>query len=187
LAIARQDNQPAMMVSTKEDREALRMICAQSKHLGTMLDADNAGFDTDFRLLYLHPEFISAGKFAWDIMRVTQGGHGQSDKRPMSRLVFDNIYQLGNRFPLLANQHFMVRALVDLLRYEGVTPLFVDLVPRSPNPDEPAFDAASYMTTFDNVLHLSLDHNGQGEPQPMIRALKATGMEAIQKPIPLHY
>lgn len=187
LAIARQDNQPAMMVSTKEDREALRMICAQSEHLSAILNSDKAAFNQDFRLLYLHPEFISAGKFAWDIMRVTQGGHGQSDERPMARLVFDNIYQLGNRFPLLANQHFMVRALLDLLRYEGVTPLFVDMVPRSTNPDEPAFDPSPYMTTFDNVLHLSLDHSKPGEPQPIIRALKATGMESIQNPIPLRY
>jgi hypothetical protein len=43
------------------------------------------------------------------------------------------------------------------------------------------------MTTFDNVLHLSLDHSKPGEPQPIIRALKATGMESIQNPIPLRY
>lgn len=189
LAIARQEDQPALMVSTKEDREALRRICSGSQALRPILDPDGTGFHKDFRLLYLHPEFISAGKFAWDIMRVAQGGHGQSSDGPMSRLVFDNIYQLGNRFPLLANQHFMVRALLDLLRYQGVTPLFVDIVPRSPGPGQgqQGFDAAPYMTTFDNVLHLSLDETEEGEARPIIRALKATGMESLQNPIPLRY
>lgn len=187
LAIAQEQNEPALMVSTKEDREALRMICTESEALQPILDSQTKNFNQDFRLLYLHPEFISAGKFAWDIMRIAQGGHGQSDEAPMSRLVFDNIYQLGNRFPLLANQHFMVRALLDLLRYEGVTPLFVDIVPRSQTPGGMAFDAAPYMMTFDNVLHLSLDDSEKGEARPMIRALKATGRESIQNAIPLRY
>jgi len=49
------------------------------------------------------------------------------------------------------------------------------------------FDAAPYMTTFDNVLHLSLDETEDGEARPVIRALKATGMESLQNPIPLRY
>ncbi len=105
----------------------------------------------------------------------------------MSRLVFDNIFELGSRFPLLVNQHFMVRALLDLLRYAGITPMFIDLVPRSATPGQPAFDAAPYMTSFDNVLHLSLNDSEPGEPKPVIRALKATGMESLQNPIPLRY
>ena len=187
LTVARQENQPALMVSTKEDRDALRRICSESDQLSPLLNPDDANFDKDFRLLYLHPEFISAGKFAWDIMRVAQGGHGQPDGTPTSRLVFDNIYQLSNRFPLLVNQHFMVRAMLDLLRYEGVTPLFVDIIPPSSEPGQVSFDVAPYMTTFDNVLHLRLHETEDGKRQPVIQALKATGMESPQDPIPLSY
>lgn len=186
LAAARREDQPALMVSTKEDREALRRVCAEEKALAPILATDRDGFHPDFRLLYLHPEFISTGKFVWDIMRVARGGHGQATPH-MSRMVFDNIFALEDRFPLLTDHKFMVRALLDLLRYEAVTPLFIDLVPRNPEPGKLGFDAAPYMTTFDNVLHLSLDNAVEGEPRPVIRALKATGMESLQNPIMLNY
>ncbi len=148
------------MVSTKEDREALRSICGGHEQLRACL-RDDEQFHTTFRLLYLHPEFISAGKFAWDIMRVARGGHGHEGQAPLSRMVFDNIHRLQNRFPLLENNEFMVRALLDLLRYEAVTPFFVDLVPTGAGQGNATFDPAPYLTTFDNVLHLYLVSDGE--------------------------
>lgn len=183
LGAARREGQKTLMVSTKEDREALRRICASEDALAPCLKGD--GFDPLFRVLYLHPEFISAGKFAWDIMRVARGGHGHTG--PLSRMVFDNIYQLRNRFPLLDNARFMVRAILDLLRYEGVTPLFVDLVPSGAGLGRVPFDPAAYMTTFDNVIHLYLDDSESGEPRPYVRVLKATAMESMQQALPIKY
>ena len=182
LAVATGEGDQTLMVSTKEDREALRSICADREEL-----KDQHHFNSAFRLLYLHPEFISSGKFAWDIMRVAQGGHGHEGQTPLSRMVFDNIYQLQSRFPLLENHQFMVRALLDLLRYEGVTTFFVDLVPDGAGQGKVTFDVAPYLTTFDNVLHLYLDGNYEDEARPLVRVLKATAMESRRPAIPLEY
>jgi hypothetical protein len=187
LAAARAAGERTMMVSTKEDREALRWVCTKSKALHTLLEPDLSRFHDAFRLLYLHPEYISAGKFAWDIMRIARGGHGNKERATLTRMVFDNIYQLPSRFPLLQNPQFMVRALLDLLRYEAITPLFIDLVPPSGVAGRMAFDPSPYLTTFDNVLLLSLVDSGDGEQRPMIQALKATGMESLRTPTALRY
>jgi hypothetical protein len=50
-----------------------------------------------------------------------------------------------------------------------------------------AFDPSPYLTTFDNVLLLSLVDSGDGEQRPMIQALKATGMESLRTPTALRY
>lgn len=184
LAAGVRAEEPGFMVSTKEDREALRRICQRNEMLGVLLKSEKS-FVEAFRLMYLHPEFISAGKFAWDIMRVARGGHGDAT-RP-KRMVFDNIYNLQSRFPLLREPKFMIRVLLDLLRYEGITPMFVDLVPAGAGMGITAFDPAPYLTTFDNVVHLFLDDTGDGDPQPYVRVLKATALEALQPPVPMRY
>ena len=92
------------------------------------LKADG-GFNESFRILDLHPEFISPGKFTWDILRMVEAGRDPAKEPRARRLAFDNIFRLSDRFPLLEGQTFLIPALIDLLRYELVTPLFVDLVP----------------------------------------------------------
>lgn len=185
LAAAAVEGEQTLLVSTKEDREALRSICADRTELLPCLQ-DDGNFNSSFRVLYLHPEFISTGKFAWDIMRMAQGGHGHEGQEPLSRMVFDNVFQLQSRFPLLDNQQFMVRALLDLLRYQGVTPFFVDLVPPGTGHGLANINPSPYLTTFDNVLHLYLDES-DGEARPYIRVLKSMAMESLQPAVPLRY
>jgi KaiC/GvpD/RAD55 family RecA-like ATPase len=186
LASGRRQHDRTLMVSTKEDQDALRRICAREPVLKPhCLDADQR-FQKQFRVLYLHPEFISAGKFTWDILRIAEGGHRDPDPGPVARFAFDNIYRLGDRFPLITEQRFLIPALIDLLRYRNVTPLFIDLVPPGSARGHAQFDPSPYMTTFDNVLHLFLVDEGQ-EQKPYLRVLKSTANDFKQTPIPIDY
>lgn len=88
-------------------------------------------------------------------MRLADGGHGGGgSEEPVTRLAFDNIHRLPDRFPLLTNERFQIPALIDLLTYRGVTTFFVDLVPPGSAIGRVQFDPNYYMTTFDNVFHL---------------------------------
>ena len=131
-------------------------------------------------MLYLHPEFISAGKFTWDLLRFTEA----DQDGPVTRLAFDNIYRLEDRFPLLAGQNFMIPALLDMLRYRGVTPLVIDLVPSGSATGRTPFDPARWMVTFDHVLHLYLD-DVDGRQRTFVRVLKSSTARFSREATPL--
>jgi hypothetical protein len=183
LAAGRKAGETTLMVSTKEDQDALRRICAREPTLATRcLDSEGA-FQAAFGIYYLHPEFLSPGKLTWDLIRLTAvTGSGQ----PATRLAFDNFYRLQDRFPLIREQGFLIPALLDLLRYRSITPLFIDLVPPGSAKGRNDFNPASYMTTFDNVLHLFLGEDGTGT-RPMLRILKSTANEFVQTPVAIDY
>ncbi len=189
LAAARKDGEKTLMISTKEDREALRRICNSDPMLKEHCLRGEDHFHSDFRVLYLHPEYISAGKFTWDIMRLTHGGHGgegAGTPQAVKRLAFDNTYRLQDRFPLISDPKFMISALLDQLRYLGVTPLMVDLVPNGSGMGRASFDPAPYMVNFDNVIHLYHDDKS-GESKPKIRVMKSTGHEYLHPVRGLRY
>jgi len=182
LAAGANAGENTLMVSTREDRDAIHIMCKRDPELGpACLKDDRSGFAKGFRVLYLHPEFISPGKFAWDIVRTAGGGHGG---HPVARLAFDNVHQLQHRFPLLTNQEFMVPALLDLLRYKGVTPMFLDLAPPGSGLPGSNFDPSRYTTTFDNVFHLGLDRSGP-KPRVHLRILKSMGNDFDEGVVPL--
>ncbi len=182
LAAARKQDEVSLMVSTKEDIDALRRICSRNPPLAPTV-LDEGDFPRDFRMLYLHPEFISAGKFTWDLMRLTEADR---TSKPVTRIAFDNIHQLSTRFPLITDQGFMVPALLDMLRYRQVTPLFIDLIPPGAAEGAADFDPSGYITTFDNVFLLYLDE-ADGAHKPRIRILKSMGNEYTRRPIPIDY
>lgn len=185
LAAASRTGEHTLLVSTKEDRDALHRICNRESAMRAAALADAGRFRSNFRVLYLHPEFISAGKFTWDIIRMAEGGHSGGEKAAVTRLAFDNIYRLGDRFPLIREDRFLVPALVDLLTYRGVTSFFVDLVPPGSAKGRVDFDPAYYMTTFDNVFHLYLEED---EPHtPKLRVLKSTANDFARKPVGVDY
>lgn len=157
-----------LLVSTKEDRDALLRIAEREPALSRDLLRDG-DFVPQFRVLYLHPEFISAGKFTWDLLAFTEPENGE----PVTRVAFDNIYRLSDRFPLLENQDFMIPALLDMLRYRGVTPMFVDLVPPGSAKGRVPFDPARWMVTFDHVIHVFLDEEDR-TPRTYSRVLKSS-------------
>ena len=174
-----------LLVSTKEDRDALQRICARETALRTTALSEHARFHGNFRVMYLHPEFISSGKFIWDIIRMAEGGHSVGERAPVSRLAFDNIYRLGDRFPLIREDRFLVPALVDLLTYRGVTSFFVDLVPPGSAKGRTEFDPAYYMTTFDNVFHLYLEDDDSYTPR--LRVLTSTANDFARKAVGVDY
>lgn len=175
-----------LFVSTKEDNDALLRIAEREPALSRDLlrPADGGGFRfvDDFRVLYLHPEFISAGKFTWDLLRFAEPENG----RPVMRMAFDNIYRLGDRFPLLQGQDFMIPALVDMLRYRGVTPLFVELVPPGSAKGRVPFDPARWMVTFDHVLHVHLDEE-ERTPRTYVRVLKSSTGKFARRAFPVDF
>ncbi|MBX3464674.1 MAG: AAA family ATPase [Planctomycetes bacterium] len=175
LAAGLRRGESVLLVSTREDRDAIRRICQREPLLrGVCLDADGR-FATDFRVVYLHPEFIAPGKFTWDLVRLCQGGHAAGAARPVVRLAFDNIHRLGDRFPLVTGQRFLIAAMLDLLRYEGVTPLFVDMVPPRAHDGGSDFDPSPYLVGFDNVLHV-FPTPGAGD-SARCRVVKSVGNE----------
>ena len=80
----------------------------------------------------------------------------------------------------------MIPAILDLLRYRGITPLIVDLVPPGSARGQGNFNPASYITMFDNVFHLYIEEDG-GTYQPFLRILKSTANDFSRKPIPIDY
>ena len=183
LAAGRRAGETTLMVSTKEDQDALQRICAREPALASSCLDEHGAFQNAFGIYYLHPEFLSPGKLSWDLIRLTVvTGSGE----PAQRLAFDNIFRLQDRFPLIRDQGFLIPALLDLLRYRSITPLFIDLVPPGSAKGRTDFNPASYMTTFDNVFHLYLDDEG-GTARPKLRVLKSTANDFQQIPLPIDY
>jgi KaiC/GvpD/RAD55 family RecA-like ATPase len=173
----------ALFVSTREDRDAIRRICRREPSLRGVLVDDSGHFVPEFRVVYLHPEFISPGKFTWDLIRLCQGGHAAGAPRPVGRLAFDNIYRLRDRFPLIGEQRFLIAAMLDMLRYQGVTPLFVDMVPPGAGS---GFDPSPYLVGFDTVLHTYF-RAGEGGEQACFKVLKSVGNDYVQEPLPIDF
>lgn len=180
LAAGLRAGERVLFVSTREDRDAIRRICQREPVLAPCLDADGR-FAPDFRVVYLHPEFIAPGKFTWDLIRLCQGGHADGVPHPVARMAFDNIFRLQDRFPLITEQRFLIAAMVDMLRYQGVTPLLVDMVPPGAHRGRTDFDPSSYLVGFDNVLHLYFEQSPQGT-SPWFRVLKSVGNDFAPEP-----
>ncbi len=185
LAAALAAGERALFVSTREDRDAIRRICQREPSLSALL-GDGGRFADGFRVLYLHPEYIAPGKFTWDLIRLVKGGHTGGTPRPVSRMAFDNIFRLHDRFPLIKEQRFLIAAMLDMLRYEGVTPLVVDMVPPSGGSERAAFDPSAYLVGFDNVLHVFFEQTPE-RIQPMFRVLKSVGNDYVSEPQPIEW
>lgn len=185
LARALEQGERALFVSTREDRDAIRRICQREPALAACVSEDGR-FAEGFRVVYLHPEFITAGKFTWDLIRLAKGGHADGAPQPVARMAFDNIYKLRERFPLIQDQRFVIAAILDMLRYEGVTPLFVDMVPAAGPDGAPAFDPSSYLVGFDNVLQLSFEPDAKRD-RPCFRVLKSVGNDFVGAPIAIDW
>ena len=171
----------SLLVSTKEDEDAIWRICRRREYLSALCNPSKDALMPNFRLLYLHPEFLSAGKFTSDIVRMCEEGSDPDTEPVVERLAFDNVYQLHRRFPLLEGQDFLIPALLDLLRYRSITPFFVDHVPASGGSGELQIDPATHLSTFDNVFQLFLrEENGQHSTY--LRILKSVGNEFETNP-----
>ncbi|MEZ5987996.1 MAG: ATPase domain-containing protein [Planctomycetota bacterium] len=180
LAAGASRGETGLLVSTKEDDDAVLRICRRHASLAPLLEGGR--FSDRFRLLYLHPEFLSAGKFLSDIQRMVAPGDDPERDPGIRRLAFDNVFQLHRRFPLLEGPDYLIPALLDVLRYREVTPLFVDLVP--PGRGELVVDPSAYLTTFDSVLHLFMREDADST-QTMCRILKSVGNEYRRRPFPI--
>lgn len=185
LAAALKRGERALFVSTREDRDAIRRICQREPVLAACL-GENGKFADNFRVVYLHPEFITPGKFTWDLIRLVRGGHAGATPLPVTRMAFDNIYQLSDRFPLIEDQRFVIAAILDMMRYEGVTPMFVDMVPPSDGNLANTFDPSPYLAGFDNVLHLFVDQ-AQKTSRAYFRVLKSTGNDYVGEAISIDW
>ena len=189
LAEGVRNKEAGLLVSTNEDEDAVRRICKKRDTLAALRGSGAKSakpFSEMFRLLYLHPEFLSAGKFTSDILRMLRSGDDAAAEPRISRLAFDNVFQLHRRFPLLEGQDFLIPALLDLLRYNEVTPLFIDLVPVGKGDGELGMDPSLYLSTFDNVFHLFL-HEVDGKVRPHMRIYKSMGNEYTRRAFELDF
>ena len=185
LAAGLRAGETVLLVSTLEDRDAIRRICQREPVLRDLCLTPEGSFATNFRVVYLHPEFISPGKFTWDLMRLCQGGHAHGKAKSVRRMAFDNIHRLQDRFPLIRNQRFLIAAMLDMVRYLEVTPLFIDMVPPG-NRRGSDFDPSPYLVGFDNVLHLFIDQREQGA-RPFLRVVKSVGNDYVQEPVSIDW
>lgn len=184
LAAGLRQGERVLFVSTREDRDAIRRICQREPVLAPCLQ--DGKFAPDFRVVYLHPEFIAPGKFNWDLIRLCRGGHADGEPRPVARLAFDDIFRLQDRFPLITEQSFLIAAMLDMLRYEGVTPLFVDMVPPGAGRGRNDFDPSPHLVGFDNVLHV-WSAADEHRNQPYFRVLKSVGNDYVHEAVPLEW
>ncbi len=178
-------------ISTKEDPDAIHRICWRLDSLKALRDEngeETRALKKDFKLLYLHPEFITAGKFVSDIVRATEQVNRSTNGQ--LRLAFDNVSQLGRRFPLLADQDFLIPAMLDILRYKSVTPLFIDIVPPGTAMHDPHYSPAAHLALFDNVFHLYLkeeEMDGKMQSRTQMRILKSVANNFDCSPFPLNF
>jgi KaiC/GvpD/RAD55 family RecA-like ATPase len=186
LAAGLQKGERVLLVSTREDRDAIRRICLREEGLRATCLLPDGNFRPDFRVLYLHPEFISPGKFTWDLIRLVEGGHGNVGDLPVTRFAFDNVARLQDRFPLIREQKFLIAALLDMLRYRGVTPLMIDVMPPGATAAGSEFDASSYLTGYDNVLQIFAQTNDPAM-RAGVRVLKSVGNEYLSDTIALDW
>jgi len=186
LAAGLRRGERVLFVSTREDRDSIRRICQREPVLRDVCLGADGKFAPDFRVVYLHPEFITAGKFTWDLVRLCQGGHADGEPKPVERMSFDNIFRLQDRFPLIKEQRFLIAAMLDMMRYQGVTPLLVDMVPPGASRGRTDFDPSSYLTGFDNVVHLFFEQEEQGA-RPFFRVLKSVGNDYRPEPVPIEW
>ena len=186
LAAGLKNGERALLVSTREDDDAIQTICQREESLRPWCLAKDGSFHKDFRVLYLHPEFITSGKFTWDLLRLVRGGHGNEGDRPVRRFAFDNIARLQDRFPLIQEQKFLVAALVDMLRYREVTPLLVDVMPPDATQAGSSFDPSPYLTGFDNVIQVFAESHAPGAPAKA-RVLKSVGNDYLGDAIALDW
>ncbi len=186
LAAGLRAGERVLFVSTREDRDAIRRICLREPVLRDVCLTPEGQFAEDFRVVYLHPEFIAPGKFTWDLVRLCQGGHAVGAPRPVARMAFDNIYRLHDRFPLIDEQRFLIAAMLDMLRYQGVTPLYVDMVPPDSSNGRSNFDPSPYLVAFDNVVHLFFTAGDYGS-RPFFRVLKSVGNDYVQEPLAIEW
>jgi KaiC/GvpD/RAD55 family RecA-like ATPase len=186
LAAGLRRGERVLFVSTREDRDAIRRICQREPVLRDVCLGADGRFAPDFRVVYLHPEFIAPGKFTWDLVRLCVGGHAGTERHPVTRMAFDNIYRLQDRFPLIKEQRFLIAAMLDMLRYHGITPLLVDMVPPGTDSGRSEFDPSSYLVGFDNVLHVFFQHREQ-ESQPRFRVLKSVGNDFRTDTVPIEW
>ena len=101
-------------------------------------------------------------------------------------MAFDNIHNLQDRFPLIRQQRFLIAALLDMVRYLGVTPFFVDFVPPNHGRRNTDFDPSSFLIGFDTVLHLSFEQRDDGE-RPCVRVVKSVGNDYAQEPLTIDW
>ncbi len=80
----------------------------------------------------LKPEHISESKLLKDIEHwIDSAGKavvGAGTPVPVQRVVFDNIYEIGAKFPLVRNNNHFLTALFEVLRKKGVASFIVDTV-----------------------------------------------------------
>ncbi|GEM_PF-1766323 len=182
-ARGRMEGERAFFVSTREDKDFLLRACARKPGLGSLLEGGGGDFHPDFVVQYLNPELIPPGKFTWDILNlVGASGPVPEEPPPHRRLVFDAMTGLSARFPLVEDPDFLVMALLDLLRNQGVSPLFIELVSPGERPS-PAL-LAPYVSRFDYVIQLFFKE-GEEDERPWCRIHKALGVEFSRKPFPL--
>lgn len=186
LAAGLRNGERALLVSTREDRDAIRRICLREEVLRETCLLPDGTFRPEFRVLYLHPEFISPGKFTWDLIRLVEGGHGNQGDTPVRRFAFDNVASLQDRFPLIREQKFLIAALLDMLRYRGVTPLMVDVMPPGATAAGSDFDPSPYLTGYDNVLQVFAQSN-EPSVRAGVRVLKSVGNEYLSDTIALDW
>lgn len=184
LAAGLRNGERVLFVSTREDRDAVRRICQREPVLAPCLGPDGR-FADEFRVVYLHPEFIPPGKFNWDLIRLCQGGHADGAPQRVKRMAFDNIYRLQDRFPLILDQRFLIAAMLDMLRYEGVTPFFVDMIPPGAGQGRGTFDPSPYLVGFDNVFHTWFADENRNEP--FFRVLKSVGNDYANEPVAIDW
>lgn len=186
LAAGLRRGETVLLVSTLEDRDAIRRLCEREAALKATCLTEEGRFVPNFRVVYLHPEFISPGKFTWDLVRLCVGGHADGEASAVTRLAFDNIHCLSDRFPLIKQQRFLIAAILDMLRYRGVTPFFIDLVPPNHGRRQADFDPSPYLIGFDNVLHLYHEQRDQGS-RPFLRVVKSIGNDYVQEGISVEW
>ncbi len=172
----------AFLVSTKEDYDSIVKICRKNGFLKDLV-GEGGSFNGDFKMQYLHPEHIPPGKFTWDILGlVGASGPVPEGLPPHRRLIFDNIHDLDVRFPLIEDPEFLILALLDLMRHQGVSPLFIELL--TPGKDDISMDVNPYLSRFDNVIHI-FPRKSDGGHTVFSRIIKAMGCNFTREAIPL--
>jgi ABC-type glycerol-3-phosphate transport system substrate-binding protein len=155
LAAGVSQQQRSLLISLKDDKNAIHTVIKSYDYLKKHLNEED-----DRWIWHIRPCYMGAGSFIDKLIGLIRSLDQPNGK--IQRVVFDNLAQLKICFPLLSADQMFLPTLADLLKTEGITSLFIDVVEEPGKAvweyKSPFLDLADYVIATQHLPFLGKDH-----------------------------
>ena len=155
LAAGIQKEEKCLLISLKDDDIAIRAISQGYGELSSLFSKE------EYLLIeHIRPSYFTPGRFLDKV--ATWIKDSKNRHNDIKRVVFNSFAQIRLRFPLLEAEPMFIPTLIDLLKTEGCTSLFIDIIE---DPEKmvwelksPILDLADYVIATQHLPFLGRDH-----------------------------